>query len=109
MNSPTIALAADDQFALTLNGHTLLIPCTPAGLRALRRILRDHEQAPAAKIGAASNPVQHMVEQWLRTNAREKAKAASNPAQHTSEQWLQADADEKVEAVASISLEELGL
>ena len=86
MNSPTIALAADDQFALTLNGHTLLIPCTEAGVRVLRRILRGHKRTPAAKIGAPSNPVQHTVEQWLR-----------------------ADAGEKAQAVASITIEELGL
>ena len=79
MDSPRIALDSSGGFLLTLKSptgdtHSVVIPETLEGLRALRRILSAHQRNPKAKLGADAAPIQYMVDQWLRAAAKEKEK-----------------------------------
>lgn len=68
-----IALAACGGFHLTTtSGNVLLIPATLDGLAVLRRVLES--QTPTlSHIGTPAVPVQHMVDEWLKSAETRKA------------------------------------
>lgn len=68
---------APEGFALRFEGHSITVPRSEAGLCVIERILRARDTEGAGNIGREAQPVQHMVEHWLKADAAaRKAKAA---------------------------------
>lgn len=58
-------------------GHHVNIPLSTDGLKALRKLLIQREQAIKATIGQDASPTQQMIEQWLRQMQIDREASAS--------------------------------
>lgn len=63
--------------------HRVEVPFTLTGLSALRRILREREVAPLAKLGEDASPIQAQVDAWL---AADRAAQRAATAKQASEE-----------------------
>jgi len=89
MTDITIALAPDGaHFLLTVPGahsestHTLTIPINYSGMLTMRCIFTERQHTTKSpKLGLTGNPVQSMVDQWLRDNTPTRLRGTGT--QHT--------------------------
>ena len=51
------------------------IPVSAAGAEAIARILRERQYAPRPKIGTPAFPTQHVINIWMKEDARRKYEA----------------------------------
>lgn len=75
----TISLAPGGAFYLTIPSpadgreQILTIPASVEGLRVIRRVLTARADQPVQSLGSDGEPVQSLVDAWLRADAEAKA------------------------------------
>lgn len=76
--NPTISLSPSGAFALRIpsalgeDAHTIFIPATLDGIRALTRLLTARQQEKDRRIGHTSSPTQAQVNAWLAADLKER-------------------------------------